>query len=373
MTELQEALEQCLEAMERGASMESVLRRYPNIAAELQPLLNASLMARMASRVHVPSEVRVRGRARLLQLAHERAAAQAAPRRRIIPVFPRVVITTILSAALLLTSTGLVSASSGALPGQQLYTVKRTWESVQLFLVFNPGQRDLLESNFEQERLDEIYELLGRRMAAPIAFSGLLSKQSDGHWVISGIPVAVDASTVLPAAPIKEGAPVSVSGVTSVNGVVQAQQIQVLQAGVALPPLEPSEHSESEVGVPEGESSSVATPASPSTPQPTQSRQGGASSSPTAPTTYQFSGVVQSMQGNTWRINGQTVYVDTSLVGVQAQVGSIVKFQGYYGSDGRFIITSLQARPGNSDNKQGEGGSSNDSGGGGESEGGDGP
>ncbi len=378
MTELYDALEHCLEALERGASLDSALKRYPKLAPDLRPLLTASLLARSSSRVHVPAEVRKRGRAQLLRTVHDRAESRAAPRRRIIPAFPRVALTAVLSIALLLTSTGLVSASSAALPGQQLYPVKRTWESLQLLFVLNPGQRDLLESNFEQERLDETYELLGRRLAAPISFSGLLSKQSDGHWVISGIPVTISTSTSLPAVPIAEGAPVSVSGVTGTDGVVQAQQIQILQQGASLPPLEPSEHSEREMGGPTEDAGSTSTPVAPATSAAGQAGAGGSPGSPTAPTTYRFSGVVQSVRGNVWSINGQTVYVDISQVGGQVQVGSIVTFQGYYGPDGRFIVTSLQARAGNSANKHGNGdGNSSDgsdSEGGGESEGGgDGP
>jgi hypothetical protein len=365
MTELYDALEHCLEAMERGASLDNALKRYPKLAPELRPLLTASLRARSAGRVHVPSDVRQRGRAQLLQTVHDRLETRRTPRRRIIPAFPRVAITAILSTALVLTSTGLVSASSGALPGQQLYSVKRTWESVQLLLVLNPGQRDVLESNFEQERLDETYELLGRKLAAPISFSGLLSKRSDGHWVISGIPVVISSSTVLPAVPITEGVPMIVTGVTGADGVVQAQRIQILQQGVSLPPLEPSEHSESEMGVPTDNSASSSTPA------PSATSQGGTPISPTAPATYQFSGVVQSVRGDVWNINGQTVYVDTSQVGGQVQVGSIVTFQGYYGADGRFVVTRLQVRPGNSGNKHGNGDGKED---GGDSEGGgDGP
>jgi hypothetical protein len=376
VTELYDALEHCLDAMERGASIDNALKRYPKLASELRPLLTASLLARSSSRVHVAPEVRKRGRAKLLQAVHERVESRAAPRRRIIPAFPRIALTAILSAALLLTSTGLVSASSAALPGQQLYPVKRTWESVQLLFVLNPGQRDLLESNFEQERLDETYELLGQRLAAPISFSGLLSKQSDGHWVISGIPVSISTSTSLPAVPITEGAPVSVSGTTGPDGVVQAQQIQVLQQGASLPPLEPSEHSEREMGAPTDNSVTSPTAMPAATAQAGEAGQGGTPTSPTAPTTYQFSGVVQSVRGNVWSINGQTVYVDTSKVGGQVQVGSIVNFQGYYGADGRFVVTSLQTRAGSSDNKHGngDGGSSGGSDGGGEAEGGgDGP
>jgi hypothetical protein len=260
-----------------------------------------------------------------------------------IPLFPRLALTAIIAVALVLTSTGLVSASSTSLPGQQLYPVKRTWESVRLLFAFNPQQRDLMESDYEQERLDETSELLGQRISEPITFSGLLSRQVDGRWTISGIPVAVDSSTVLPASPMSEGAPVTVIGVTRADGVVQARQIQLLQPGVALPPLEPSEHeehgkTESDDG---GHAIAPTMPAAPTQPASTGSDH----------TTYQFSGVVQAMQGSLWTINGQLVYLDAAQIDARVTVGSLVRFQGYYSSDGKFIVTTIELQGGDSNGK----------------------
>ena len=370
MTELYDALEHCLEAMEAGASIENAVRRFPEFARELRPLLAASRLARDSSRVHVPPDVRKRGRERLLEHTRQSGKSRSIFRRRIIPVFPRLALTSLLVAALVLTSTRLVSASSGSLPGQQLYPVKRTWESLRLWFVFSTEERDLLESDYEQERLNEIDELLGKHMEAPIAFSGLLSKQIDGHWLISGIPVLISSSTSLPGTPITDGAPVTVVGVTGADGLVQAHQIQILQPGSALPPFEPSHHDEEEGGG-SAEGPVMPTPAVPSTPE---AQAGGGLSQPQ--TTYEFSGVVQSMQGDVWRINGQTVYLAGAKVSGQVKLGSIVKFKGYYLSDGRFIVTSIESRSGNSDGKHDKGGSDDssggsDGGGDGEGEGGD--
>ena len=364
MTELYDALENCLEAIARGASIENALRRYPKLSAELRPLLEASIMARQSARVHVPLDVRKRGRERLLQQVRAEGDSRSAQRRRMIPMLPRIALTGIMAVALVLTSTGLVSASSGSLPGQQLYPVKRTWESVRLWLVFTPEERDILQSDYEQERLNEISELLVKRMEAPISFSGLLARQTDGNWLISGIPVSVSPSTALSGKPIPDGAPVIVVGTTGINGEVNAQQIQLLQPGSALPPFEPSHKGENgDSGIPQPPGSSLG-PVVPPTPrtQPSEEQQ----------TTYEFSGVVQSIQGNTWQINGQMVSLGNAAITGQVKVGSIVKFQGYYSPDGRFIVTSVQYRTGNSDNKHNNGGSGGSSGGGGSGGNGDG-
>ncbi len=371
MTELHEALENCLQAIERGASLEYALRRYPQLADELRPMLAAALMAKDASRVHVPLDVRRRGRERLMGQveAYERAGS---PSRRVIPAFSRLAITASLLLVLVGTSTGLVSASSGSLPGQQLYPVKRTWESVRLMLVFSPQEKDLLQSEFEQERLDETSELLGLHSAAPISFAGILAKRSDGHWLVSGIPVSMTSATKLPAV-LVEGVPVRVTGTTRADGVVDAKHVELLQPGSSLPPLEPSEGTEGhDTEAPEN-SGAVAPPvAMPTTGLTKQSSSGSETEHPS----YQYSGVVQSTTGTVWQINGQPVYVDHAQISGQVSVGSIVRFQGYYSVDGKFIVTTIEVQASGSDTKHsgsegtGSGTPSGSAEGGGESEGG---
>ena len=142
---------------------------------------------------------------------------------RMIPALPRLAITLAVVAIMVLTSTGLVSASSGALPGDQLYGVKRSWEDLRLLLALQPRDGYLLESEFEQERLDETEGLLASRKVASIAFSGVLMQQQNGDWVVSGIPVVIDSQTTLPSAPLTPGAPVLINGLTRPDGSVLAQ------------------------------------------------------------------------------------------------------------------------------------------------------
>ena len=88
MNKLYDALENCLQALEQGQSMDSVLKRYPGLAAQLRPMLEASLQARTSERLPVPSEAQGRGRLRLLPRAAEFRQSKAPARRRMIPVFP---------------------------------------------------------------------------------------------------------------------------------------------------------------------------------------------------------------------------------------------------------------------------------------------
>lgn len=325
MNRLHDALEACLRGLDEGQAMDAVLELHPGFATELRPLLEASRLARAEGYAAFSAEIKLRGRARLLERGRELRNRKSEPRRQYIPMWPRVALTLGLVAVLVLTSTGLVSASSGALPGDQLYSVKRTWEDVQLLFVPPTPERDLLESRFEQERLDEIGELLGQRRAAPIAFSGLVMKQQDGRWLVSGIRVSITGSTSLPARPIAAGEPVVITGLTRIDSTVEAQGVRLLQPGSSLPPLQPSD-TEGEVPnrgysptVPSEQSSKIS-----------QARQA-----------YQFSGVVESMQAGAWRINGQLVYPDQATFIGSVKVGSPVKFEGYYNADGKFVVTQL--------------------------------
>ncbi len=355
MNKLYDALENCLQNLGQGQDLDSVLVRYPDLAEQLRPMLEASLRARASSGRTISSDIQRRGRARLLQHAAEMREAKRAPRRRMIPMFSRWAITFGVVGALFISSTGLVSASSGTLPGDQLYPVKRTWEDVRLLFIFNPQGRNILESQYEQERLNEIDDLLMKGRSASITFSGLVINQQNGQWMISGIPVSVTTSTRLPAGAVSSGVPVTVIGTTRNDGTVDAQEVQLLQPGVSLPPLEPSGDNDQN-GETDNENHSIqalpttennnlqATPVPvivtmPGTPVPepqslSQPQQKG----------YEFSGVVESMQGNVWIINGQSVIADQVQIDGAVKVGSTVKFEGYYDANGRFIVTKVEVK-----------------------------
>ena len=99
-----DALDYCLHAIQDGASVDAVLARYPELAAELRPLLETARRARELKGPG-PSEATIdRTRARLLQ----RAAEMRTPRRvSVIPLFQRLAFSTVLSSVLLLSGTGL--------------------------------------------------------------------------------------------------------------------------------------------------------------------------------------------------------------------------------------------------------------------------
>jgi hypothetical protein len=230
-----DALESCLQALDQGADLESCLARYPQLADELRPILDAAIQARAAAVTDVPIDVARRGRARVLQ-----AAAEIREQRNAAPVLPfwrrqsffgarfyRLAATAAVVVIFLLTGgTGLVNASNGALPGDKLYPVKRSWEGVQLAFVFNPQTKSELEHKFEHERVQEIEELYSEKRFEQVNFQGVVETQQTDRWRISGLDVAIEKETVY-IGEIAPGAFVQVFGETD-DGIIKAGQIILL-------------------------------------------------------------------------------------------------------------------------------------------------
>lgn len=349
-----DALEMCIQALETGADLESVLKRYPEFEEELRPMLETAGQARMLAASDVPADVVRRGRSRVLQHAAEvREAAVVKPRISHRFSFARLATSLALTMVLLLSGTGLVNASSGALPGDNLYQVKRTWEDVRLVFTFTPQHREELESEYEQERLDEIDELLMVGRQETITFYGLVTQQTADQWMVSGVPVIILPSTQLPGIDILVGAPIKVVGATNAQGFVVAQRIDAVAPGSSLPPLEPSESMEANDRGDSGERSEneveqqtvpQSTPKSAPATIETPSSKESEGESEHRSTSFEFRGVVESQQGDVWVINGQKVNVGQAAINGQINIGAVVKLEGYYDSSGQFIVTKIETR-----------------------------
>ena len=330
---LYEALEVCLNALETGADIEAVLNLYPQFADELRPILEASIQARSLALPAVPEAAKRRGRARVLGRAAEMRKAAPKPRRHwSVFAFPRLAASLAIALIFLLSGTGLVSASNGALPGDNLYSVKRSWEDLRLFFMFSPEQRVGLESEFEQERLDEISELLAKGRKETIAFAGLVTAQNSQEWQVSGITVMLTPSSHMPADAVSVGAPVMVIGHTNAQGFVEVDTLEPLGSGVSLPPLEPSQMEASTIE--EQHDQGNAPTVNNGNQQPEQ----------LGNMTYDFQGVVESKNGNIWTINGQPVNVEFAENKSPVSVGVLVEFEGYYSVDGQFIATKIEVK-----------------------------
>ena len=237
MTNLYEALEICLREIERGASIETALLRYPDLADELRPILEASVDAANIA-APLPSEnVIQRNRAKVLQRAAQMREVKAKSSQRTWFVsLRRLAVTLAVLVLLSVSGTSLVRASSVTVPGDNLYPVKRTWEDVLVAFTFNVQQRDALEVEHENERLHELEELFAKGRSAKVDFNGSIKSQNGNLWVVSTISVMISDQTELRGQGIGVGSAVRVKGTTQGNNnVVLAERIELLPAGAKLP------------------------------------------------------------------------------------------------------------------------------------------
>jgi hypothetical protein len=239
MNDLNEALENCLQEIEHGADLETVLIRYPELAEELRPILEASGAARSMAVLEPSPDVVRRSRARVLQHAAQLREGRARSSQRLwFASLRRLAVTLAVVATLFASGTGLVGASSNTLPGDNLYPVKRTWEGVRLLFAFNPQERDVLEVEHENERLHELQELLAEGRSAEAGFNGLVTSQNGNVWIVAGVRVIISSQTELRDAGMVVGSAVHVQGLTQDNNTFLAQQISLLSSHAKLPDVE---------------------------------------------------------------------------------------------------------------------------------------
>lgn len=344
-----EILETCLKELENGADVETVLSRRPELADELRPMLEAAVKAR-ALAVPPPSEAVIRrSRARVLQHAAELRERKAIPiippvRRNWSASLRRALVTLATLALLFAGGNGLVRASSTTLPGDNLYPVKRTWEELAHFFVFDPQRREALEIEHANERLEELAELLARGRTAKVDFSGYVTRQSGTEWLVSGIPVFLSADTRLTGDPIPVGAAVRVRGQTQGAGVL-AERIELLPPGTRLPEVNEEFEQEKDKET-EEENKPAPTPTSKveaPTPAPTPTPVPTATATPAEAS---IEGIVTSIQNKLIVING--IVLDTQFAeevkGTPA-VGAFAKAKGYYGAGGIFIVKKIEFIP----------------------------
>lgn len=160
---LAEALAASLDALRDGsATVADCLRRYPDLAAELEPLLQTSERLAVLTQVQPPEATRLAARHAFLDAA--------AARRRPVPIAPRPVVhrrgwlvfAPVGIAAMLFLAIAvpvLGSMDGGAVPGDWNYAFKRATERVRLALTVDSSDRRLLRIEFAQRRLNEIEKL----------------------------------------------------------------------------------------------------------------------------------------------------------------------------------------------------------------------
>jgi hypothetical protein len=157
--EFNNILDECLERILAGESLESCLKLYPQQAAELKPLLETVLAVREASTVRPSPEFRAKARYQFRSALAEKAAPQRRPFFGWLPQWATALAIVLI---VLLAGGGTIVAASNSMPDSILYPVKLATENVQLVLTTSEMGKARLCADFADRRVAEIVYMADR-------------------------------------------------------------------------------------------------------------------------------------------------------------------------------------------------------------------
>ena len=160
--QLDDMLNECLERLAGGEDIYECVRRYPDHAGELLPLLQSATATVQAAEETRSPEARARGRARLAEALTARGVREKRRRSLLswIPLARPMAIGLALVAATALAAGWTTVASSDSLPGDALYWVKTTKESVSLRIPRSEMNRAQIHANLAGVRGEELRRLI---------------------------------------------------------------------------------------------------------------------------------------------------------------------------------------------------------------------
>jgi hypothetical protein len=227
--QLDQILNQCCDLIAAGESISACLERFPEHAAELGPLLAAVAGVRTLRPIPARAEsVALERRAQFMASAFETSrvvkkrpagllAALAlwwgrtlaglqeifGPRGipRAMPAGLAIAfVAVVLFGAL---TTGAVTASDTAIPGDPLYPVKTAADRARVLLARDPQARLVVERQIAAEHLEQlrsVVKLLRRVDRIPLA--GVIEEIRPDGWIVSGFLVRIQPETIIQGVPV---------------------------------------------------------------------------------------------------------------------------------------------------------------------------
>lgn len=157
--EFDNILDDCLERILAGESVESCLEWYQDQADELRPLLMTVAGARKAVDIKPRREFRDRAGYEFQAAVREMGLAKG---RGFIGALKQSWVALLIIVVLLAGGSGTVVAANGSLPGEPLYQVKLATESVRLALATSEETKAELYVKLTDRRVNEIIEMAER-------------------------------------------------------------------------------------------------------------------------------------------------------------------------------------------------------------------
>lgn len=189
-----ELFEKCLSELEAGSSFQDVLDAHPRVRGDLEHLLRLAIQSSHEQAGDPSPNVVHHSRTKLLARAAELREAGAP--RGFSKWIPRYAVGfAAMLIALILSGYGLFSASAQALPGDFLYPIKRSAETLRLEITSDEQRREQLEEQFENRRTHEVMRLLAGERVEYISFEGVVEQMRGQDWTVSGINVLIDDQT----------------------------------------------------------------------------------------------------------------------------------------------------------------------------------
>jgi len=151
-------LNECIDLLLRGESLEQCLQRYPEHAARLEPLLRVAQAAHETSSTVEPRpDFKAQSRYQMRTLLHDRKQKSPSRRMPVLGWLPRWATAVIIGVFVLLAAGGGTAvAASNSLPGDILYPVKLATERVQFTFTFSDEGTANLHAKFAERRAEEM-------------------------------------------------------------------------------------------------------------------------------------------------------------------------------------------------------------------------
>src|SRR3989338_4531943 len=158
--ELDNILNECLERLLSGETMEQCLSRFPEHANELKPLLETALSVKKATMIQPRPEFRENAR---LQFQSALNRIEHKPRRSFLNWLQQPQWATAMTAVLiLLLAGGTAAAANGSMPDEPLYPVKLTVERIRLSLTSSALGKAELYTSLVERRMTEIASMTNK-------------------------------------------------------------------------------------------------------------------------------------------------------------------------------------------------------------------